>query len=99
MLNLIPEFRRRNIKVIGLSCDSVESHKLWCKDIKNYAGVFFGFYYLFYIIKDQGSKNYLYKLTTKLTGGHVFGKHNNEAWKYLALTVNKALNISLSCTA
>lgn len=27
--NLIPEFAKRNVKVIALSCDSVESHHGW----------------------------------------------------------------------
>lgn len=38
MLKLVPEFTKRNTKVIGLSCDSVTSHVEWCKDIKSYAG-------------------------------------------------------------
>lgn len=38
VLNLLPEFAKRNTKVIGLSCDSVSSHIEWCKDIKSYAG-------------------------------------------------------------
>ncbi len=31
---LIPEFQKRNVKVIALSCDPVESHKGWIKDIQ-----------------------------------------------------------------
>ncbi|KAG6452206.1 peroxiredoxin-6 [Manduca sexta] len=38
VLNLLPEFLKRNTKVIGLSCDTVSSHLEWCKDIKSYAG-------------------------------------------------------------
>ncbi|XP_018569307.1 peroxiredoxin-6 [Anoplophora glabripennis] len=38
VVNLYPEFVKRNVKVIGLSCDSVESHKKWCNDIKVYGG-------------------------------------------------------------
>ncbi|XP_059059843.1 peroxiredoxin-6-like [Achroia grisella] len=38
VLNLLPEFTKRNVKVIGLSCDSISSHIEWCKDIKCYAG-------------------------------------------------------------
>lgn len=39
-MNLMPEFTKRNIKVVGLSCDSIESHVEWCKDIITYAGMF-----------------------------------------------------------
>ncbi|XP_053624339.1 peroxiredoxin-6 [Plodia interpunctella] len=39
VLKLLPEFQKRNVQVIGLSCDSVSSHIEWCKDIKSYAGV------------------------------------------------------------
>lgn len=35
--NLISEFEKRGVKVIALSCDSVESHKKWIQDIKSYA--------------------------------------------------------------
>ncbi|XP_028042817.1 peroxiredoxin-6 [Bombyx mandarina] len=38
VLVLLPEFVKRNTKVIGLSCDSVSSHLEWCKDIKSFAG-------------------------------------------------------------
>ncbi|XP_068623894.1 peroxiredoxin-6 [Battus philenor] len=38
VINLMPEFEKRNVKVIGLSCDSISSHFDWCKDIKCYAG-------------------------------------------------------------
>ena len=34
--NIVPEFQKRNTKVIGLSCDPVESHKGWIKDIQAY---------------------------------------------------------------
>lgn len=46
VLNLLPEFKKRNVKVIGLSCDSVLSHHEWCKDIKCYAGNCFDMYQL-----------------------------------------------------
>nr|CAD7260013.1 unnamed protein product [Timema shepardi] len=36
--NLTPEFEKRGVKVIALSCDSVDSHAKWIKDIKSYAG-------------------------------------------------------------
>ncbi|CAK4702231.1 hypothetical protein LEN26_017944 [Aphanomyces euteiches] len=32
------EFSRRNVKVIGLSCNDVESHKGWIEDIKAFSG-------------------------------------------------------------
>lgn len=31
---LIPEFEKRNFKVIALSCDPVDSHMGWIKDIQ-----------------------------------------------------------------
>ncbi|KAF9413170.1 hypothetical protein HW555_008524, partial [Spodoptera exigua] len=37
VLTLMPEFKKRNTKVIGLSCDSIQSHEDWCKDIQAYA--------------------------------------------------------------
>jgi alkyl hydroperoxide reductase subunit AhpC len=33
-----PEFARRNVKIIGLSVDSVEDHKKWADDIKETQG-------------------------------------------------------------
>ncbi|KAI8430679.1 hypothetical protein MSG28_000874 [Choristoneura fumiferana] len=38
IIQLYPEFTKRNVKVIGLSCDTIDSHHNWCKDIKCYAG-------------------------------------------------------------
>ncbi|GBP95998.1 Peroxiredoxin-6 [Eumeta japonica] len=38
VLKLMPEFKKRNVKVVGLSCDSVDNHVEWCKDIASYAG-------------------------------------------------------------
>jgi len=35
---LEPEFKKRNVKVIGLSVDSVEDHKRWLGDIKETQG-------------------------------------------------------------
>lgn len=39
VLNLLPQFEKRNCKVFALSCDNVESHKGWQKDVQAYAGV------------------------------------------------------------
>ena len=38
MAKLVPEFKRRNTKVIGLSVDPVEDHKRWEVDIKDATG-------------------------------------------------------------
>ena len=32
--NLMPEFKKRNCKVMALSIDTVESHKKWIPDIE-----------------------------------------------------------------
>jgi len=38
MAGLMPEFARRNCKIIGLSVDSVDDHKRWKKDIEETQG-------------------------------------------------------------
>lgn len=38
MAGLQPEFEKRNCKVIGLSVDSVDDHKLWLQDIEETQG-------------------------------------------------------------
>jgi thioredoxin-dependent peroxiredoxin len=38
MAGMVPEFARRNCKVIGLSVDPVESHSIWAKDIEETQG-------------------------------------------------------------
>ncbi|KAL7287107.1 peroxiredoxin-6 [Trichogramma pretiosum] len=47
---LMPEFKRLGVKVIAISCNSVESHKRWIEDIKSY-GEFMEFPYP--IIADE----------------------------------------------
>ena len=37
--SLIPEFTKRNVKCIALSCDPVDSHKNWIKDIQAYSNL------------------------------------------------------------
>lgn len=37
IVQLMPEFRRRGVKPIALSCDSAESHREWTKDIRAFA--------------------------------------------------------------
>lgn len=39
VIQLYPEFQKRNVKPIALSIDSVESHLKWIPDIKAYANV------------------------------------------------------------
>ena len=34
IVKILPEFTKRNTKVIALSCDSVDSHKQWLPDIQ-----------------------------------------------------------------
>lgn len=38
LARLEPEFERRNVKVIGLSVDSVDDHRRWAKDIEETQG-------------------------------------------------------------
>src|SRR3979490_1624660 len=38
MARIKPEFERRNVKVIGLSVDPVDSHARWANDIKETQG-------------------------------------------------------------
>lgn len=54
VLTLLPEFTKRNTKVIGISCDSIESHLEWCKDIQHYAGCAVGGEFPYPIIEDEG---------------------------------------------
>lgn len=36
VVELVDEFKKRNVKLIALSCDSVEDHKGWSKDVLSY---------------------------------------------------------------
>ena len=38
MARLKPEFEQRDVKIIGLSVDSIDDHKLWSKDIERTQG-------------------------------------------------------------
>ena len=38
MAGLVPEFKKRNTKIIGLSVDPVDDHKRWLKDIEETQG-------------------------------------------------------------
>jgi len=38
VVKLLPEFAKRSCKVFALSCDSVESHKGWQKDVQAHSG-------------------------------------------------------------
>jgi alkyl hydroperoxide reductase subunit AhpC len=40
---LKPEFEKRGVKIIGLSCDNVEDHKRWLADIEETQGVALNF--------------------------------------------------------
>jgi peroxiredoxin 6 len=51
--HLVPEFQKRNVKVIALSCDSVESHNGWITDIKSVGGIAEGVKFPYPIIDDE----------------------------------------------
>ncbi|XP_041987076.1 peroxiredoxin-6 [Aricia agestis] len=53
VMQLLPEFKKRNIKVIGLSCDSISSHHEWCEDIKSYGGFSSDEKFPYPIIEDE----------------------------------------------
>lgn len=36
MAKYAPEFEKRGVKLLGLSCDDVDSHKEWIKDVEAY---------------------------------------------------------------
>jgi alkyl hydroperoxide reductase subunit AhpC len=38
MARIRPEFERRNVKIVGLSVDPIDSHKKWSKDIEETQG-------------------------------------------------------------
>jgi thioredoxin-dependent peroxiredoxin len=38
MARMAPEFEKRNVKIIGLSVDSIDSHRRWSKDIEETQG-------------------------------------------------------------
>ena len=45
MARLMPEFQKRNVKVIAISCDPVDSHMKWIDDIKAYGDLSGGWPY------------------------------------------------------
>jgi len=51
LAQLIPEFTKRDVKVIAISCNSVDSHKGWIKDIQKYGDLTGQFPYP--IIEDE----------------------------------------------
>lgn len=53
VVNLYPEFVKRNVKPIALSCDTVESHNKWMEDIKVFAK-YSGEGFPYPIISDEG---------------------------------------------
>jgi 1-Cys peroxiredoxin 6 len=52
VIKLVPEFQKRNVKMIALSCDDVTSHEGWSKDVCAFADFKGDFPYP--IIADQG---------------------------------------------
>uniref|UniRef100_U5ET43 1-Cys peroxiredoxin n=1 Tax=Corethrella appendiculata TaxID=1370023 RepID=U5ET43_9DIPT len=50
---LTPEFAKRNCKTIALSCDSVESHKGWIKDIQSFGNLQSDMEFPYPIIDDE----------------------------------------------
>jgi len=52
----VPEFAKRNVKVIGLSANALDSHDKWIKDINEYGGKFGPTNVDFPIIADQDRK-------------------------------------------
>ena len=43
MAQYAAEFEKRGVKLLGLSCDDVDSHKAWIKDIEAFTVIFFTF--------------------------------------------------------
>ncbi|XP_031825682.1 peroxiredoxin 6a [Nomia melanderi] len=52
---LMPEFKKLGVKIIGLSCNSVESHRKWIEDIKFYGKITEG-EFPYPIIEDESRK-------------------------------------------
>jgi len=53
MASLITKFAKRNVKCIALSCDPVESHHGWIKDIQAYNNLSSGEDFPYPIISDS----------------------------------------------
>jgi 1-Cys peroxiredoxin 6 len=52
VLQFLPEFTKRNCKVVALSCDPVESHMAWCQDVVAYSDQTKGSNFTYPIIAD-----------------------------------------------
>ena len=52
--SLIPEFTKRNVKCIALSCDAVNTHHIWIKDIQAYNSLLSSDDFPYPIISDPG---------------------------------------------
>lgn len=45
-----PEFAQRGTKLVGVSCDDVQTHKEWIKDIEAYTVWFSSIPVIFYVL-------------------------------------------------
>src|ERR1700685_3907924 len=71
MARLKPEFDKRNVKIIGLSVDTVDNHKKWASDIKDVVG----FAPNYPMIGDTDLKiSKLYGMLPASTGGSAGGR-------------------------
>lgn len=45
MAKCMPEFQKNGVKLLGFSCDDVESHKEWLKDVEAFTVLFYTFFF------------------------------------------------------